>query len=57
MGNRLHLRLQVQLGYRLGDPVGHGRDGAFKLPLLQSAVGMAGAGSLGAGPELAGLVR
>ena len=27
MERRLHLRLQIQPGYRLGDPVRHGRDG------------------------------
>src|ERR1700728_2243492 len=29
----LHLRLQVQLGYRLGDPVGHGRYSEHTNPL------------------------
>ena len=37
--HRFHLRLQVKPGYRLGDPVGYGRDGDFILPLLQSHLG------------------
>ena len=38
--DRLDLRLQPPGRYSLGDPVCHGRDGAFILPLLQSGVWM-----------------
>ena len=40
MEDRLDLWLQIHPDHRLGDLVGHGGDGCFILPLLQSWVGM-----------------